>query len=130
MTDSVAKSTAGRPPGKAPGSTRRKVYDFVRQRILGNVPPTTREVQEHFGFRAVQSARQHLEALVAEGRLSKLPGKARGYGLPVGHATTGPLRLVPVLGRVQAGALTEARGVPKVGDVARAMTLPCSPTAQ
>ncbi len=97
-----------RPKNRRTGSTRRKVYEFVRQRILGNVPPTTREVQEHFGFKAVQSARQHLETLVGEGKLAKTPGKARGYGLPLGHASAGPLRLVPVLGRVQAGALSEA----------------------
>ena len=65
-----------------------------------------REVQQHFGFRAVQTARQHLETLVAEGRLAKEPGRARGYRLP--SDLVAPMRLVPRLGRVQAGALSEA----------------------
>jgi len=90
------------------GKTRQKVYEFVRQQILSATPPTTREVQQRFGFKAVQSARQHLEALVTEGKLAKLPGKARGYRLPFGPAVQRPLRMVPMLGRVQAGALTEA----------------------
>ena len=59
-----------------PGETRKKVYRFVRERILNGTPPTVREVQRAFGFRAVQSARQHLEALVAEGKLVKASGKA------------------------------------------------------
>jgi repressor LexA len=64
-----------------------------------------REVQEAFGFRSVQSAREHLEALVAEGRLAKERGKARGYRLPRAGRPSPPTRLVPLLGRVPAGAL-------------------------
>ena len=116
------------------GDTRQRVYEFVRRRILAGDAPTTREVQHHLGFRAVQSARQHLEALVATGKLVKLPGRSRGYRLPgfgaaglgtdlgagvgsdgsdgsngkAGFFPTGPLQLVPRLGRVQAGALSEA----------------------
>jgi len=48
------------------GSSRHRVYAFVRERVQAGMPPTIREVQEHLGFRAVQSARQHLEALVAD----------------------------------------------------------------
>ena len=99
-------------PRTSPGKTRRRVLEFVRRRIAAGSPPTVREVQEHFGFRAVQSARQHLEALVADGLLAKVPGRARGYRLPPGgpdgRPAGGPLRLVPHLGRVQAGALSEA----------------------
>ena len=93
-------------PPTPPGQTRRQVHAFVRDRIAAGAPPTVREVQEHFGFRAVQTARQHLETLVAEGRLAKEPGRARGYRLPPAQAR--PLRMVPKLGRVQAGALSEA----------------------
>jgi repressor LexA len=109
-------------PRTPPGETRRRVLAYVRERILAGSPPTTREVQEHLGFRAVQSARQHLEALVAEGKLTKEAGRARGYGLPrpdlllgqgpVDPAAGGPPRPVPVLGRVQAGRLTEAFEAP------------------
>lgn len=93
-------------PRTPPGQTRRQVHTFVRDRIAAGAPPTVREVQEHFGFRAVQTAHQHLKTLVAEGRLAKEPGRARGYRLPSALAT--PLRMVPRLGRVQAGALSEA----------------------
>ena len=73
---------------------------------MQGLPPTVREVQAEFGFRAVQSAREHLERLVEEGRLSKKVGKARGYALP-GSDHVSP-QLVPILGRIQAGDLNEA----------------------
>ena len=96
---------ADRPRSQSAGR-RRRIFLFVRDRILAGSPPTTREVQEHFGFRAVQSARAHLEALVRDGLLDKEPGKARGYRLPAGSGH--PTVLIPLVGRVQAGALTTA----------------------
>lgn len=96
-----------------PGQTRRRIYEFMRQRLLEGSPPTTREVQQAFGFRAVQSAREHLEALVAAGLLAKQPGRARGYHLPDQPGTVFATCLVPLLGRVQAGELTTALQEPE-----------------
>ena len=93
-------------PRSRSGERKRRIFLYVRDRILSGTPPTTREVQAHFGFRAVQSARDYLEALVRDGLLDKEPGKARGYRLPARSAH--PTVLVPLLGRVQAGALTTA----------------------
>ncbi|OPY70674.1 MAG: LexA repressor [Syntrophorhabdaceae bacterium PtaU1.Bin034] len=86
------------------GETRGKVFQFVRERILAGRPPTVREVQEAFGFHAVDTAYRHLENLVAEGKLGREAGKARGYRLPEARG----IRYVPLLGRVQAGVLTTA----------------------
>lgn len=93
------------------GVSREKVWTFVRDRLLSGEPPTVREVQQALGFRAVQTARQHLEALVAAGRLEAGRGRARGYRLAASRAretVRRGLAWVPLLGRVQAGALTEA----------------------
>ena len=96
--------------GRTPaGETRERIYRFVRERLWAGRPPTVREVQEAFGFRSVQTAREHLERLVSEGRLAKEAGKARGYRLP-GHGGAGKRgaripKLVPILGRVAAGPL-------------------------
>jgi repressor LexA len=87
-----------------PGQTRERVYRFVRKRIIEELPPTVREVQEAFDFRAVQTAREHLERLVLEGRLVKERGKARGYRLPA----ISTVLFIPLLGRVQAGDLRVA----------------------
>ncbi len=94
----------GRTP---PGETRDKVFAFVRRRLLAGQPPTVREVQDAFGFRAVQTARQHLEQLVDQGRLVAERHRSRGYRLP--RAGRGPdTVLAPLLGRVPAGAFEEA----------------------
>lgn len=93
--------------GRTPaGQTRDRVFAFVRARLLAGRPPTVREVQEALGFKAVQTARQHLERLVGEGRLVADRRKARGYRLS-GRDVAAP-RLVPLLGRVPAGGFDEA----------------------
>ncbi len=86
----------------AAGETRESVLAFVRRRLRAGSPPSVREVQAALGFRAVEGARKHLEALVAEGRLVKQSGTARGYRLP--DEETAHAALVPIVGRVQAGA--------------------------
>jgi repressor LexA len=93
-------------PRTPKGQTRERIYTFVRKRLLEGLPPTVREVRDAFEFKAVETAREHLETLVREGRLAKQPGKARGYSLPMGHD---PVTVaIPLLGRVQAGQLTTA----------------------
>lgn len=92
--------------GRTPaGQTREQVFRFIRDCLLKGLPPTVREVQDAFGFRSVQTARQHLELLVKEGRLTKEKGKARSYRLPESTTFEMPTQLVPLLGRVQAGPL-------------------------
>ena len=103
----------------------------MRRRLLAGDPPSVRELQQAMGFSAVQTAQQHLKALVGEGRLLRPEGRARGYRLPEtrfkeeAHAAssaalsgrtfggrvpnqTFATQAVPLLGRVQAGGLTEA----------------------
>ena len=106
-----------RPTGTRQGQARESIYQFVVKRIQAGLPPTIREVQEAMGYKSVQSAREHLDNLVTEGRLTKLPGRSRGYGLRaqalqrVGGfllPDAGLLTWIPILGRVQAGNLTVA----------------------
>jgi repressor LexA len=92
----------------------------MRDRLLAGQPPTIREVQEAFGFRAVQSAREHLEALVTDGLLAKDSGRSRGYRLADTMAPRAPLRMVPLLGRVQAGPLSAA-----IEDAEGYLPIPC-----
>ena len=67
-----------------PGETRQRILDWMRERLTAGEPPTVREVQRAFGFKSVQSARAHLEALVAAGALEKTAGRSRSYRLPAG----------------------------------------------
>lgn len=86
---------------------RTQVLAFITERLRVGRSPTLREVQAAVGFRSVESARIHLDALVRLGKLIKEPG-ARGYHLPESVASGRVVTSVPVLGRVQAGALTTA----------------------
>ena len=95
-------------PYSEPGTTREKVFRYVERQLRNGVPPTVREVQTAMGFRAVQTAREHLEKLVKEGRLVKQSGKARGYRLPPHNPPRPEPTLIPLLGQVQAGGLHEA----------------------
>lgn len=105
-------------PKTPPGQTRNRIFRFVSDRLLRGDSPSLREVQHHFGFRAVETVRAHLTALVEEGRLVKESGRSRGYRLPVpiSDPMSGPtsewslnrLQPVPVLGEVAAGGFEEA----------------------
>ena len=93
------------------GETRESVYRFVRERLLAGAPPSLREIQAEFGFRAIETAREHLQELVHEGRLLQRararPQLSAARDREQGdHQTL--VQLVPLLGRVQAGALTTA----------------------
>ena len=82
------------------------ILDFVAAQVEAEgLPPTLAEIAAAFGFNQTRGAHKHLLALEAKGRLSLLPGKARGIRLH-GRARsrrTDSLEL-PVLGRVAAGA--------------------------
>lgn len=105
-------------PKTPPGQTRNRIFRFVRDRLREGDSPSLREVQRHFGFRAVETVRAHLTALVEEGRLVKEPGRSRGYRLPKRLSGQLPspmsdwsfsrLQPVPLLGEVAAGGFEEA----------------------
>jgi repressor LexA len=100
-------------PKAPPGETRESIYLFMRDRLQEGKPPTVREVQARFGFKAVQTAQAHLEHLVAEGRLHKergeYKGRARGYSLPESSVDYAPPAVfAPLLGHIQAGDLQAA----------------------
>ena len=99
-------------PRTPPGQTRNRIFRFVEDRLLRGDAPSLREVRDHFGFRAVETVRAHLSALVEEGRLVKEPGRSRGYRLPASNlAPSGApvrFRLIPILGEVAAGGFEEA----------------------
>ncbi len=76
----------------------------MHARILAGSSPSIREIQEAFGFRSTATVREHLEALVEHGLLAQDPGRDRGLRIP-GAA---PPAMVPIAGRVHAGALSLA----------------------
>jgi repressor LexA len=85
------------------GETREKVFQYIRKRLVAGAPPTIRDVQLAFGFRSCGTAREHVEKLIDDGRLEKVPGIARGLRLPAETQKQRRAFTVPVLGSVTAG---------------------------
>ncbi len=82
--------------------------DFIidRQDKAG-MPPTVREIAEHFGFKSPNNARQHLELIEKKGCIKRDPGKARGIHILCGAsspvAKDGRTISVPLVGTIAAG---------------------------
>jgi repressor LexA len=71
------------------------------------LPPTTREIQAHFGFQSQTAAMNHLRALQKKGAIKKLPGKARAAIVTRLFQDRGE-RAIPLLGLIPAGLAVDA----------------------
>jgi len=83
------------------------ILDFVAAQVEAQgLPPTLAEIAAAFGFNQTRGAHKHLMALEAKGHLTLLPGKARGIRLQGRNRMrpSKPALLLPILGRVAAGA--------------------------
>lgn len=84
-------------------SRQQEILDFVldSQRQNG-VTPSTREIQEHFGFASQNAVMDHLRALERKGVLKRPPGKVRAL---VASSSLGraPILDIPIFGVIPAG---------------------------
>jgi repressor LexA len=86
---------------------QQEVLDFIRrQQQLTGFPPSSREIQTHFGFQSQTAAMNHLRALQRKGVINRTPGKARSAVDPSFRFLPG-LRPIPLLGQIPAGLPTE-----------------------
>jgi repressor LexA len=77
------------------------VLDFIREvQVARGIPPSTREIQRHFGFASTNAVFGHLRALAAKGRIEQLDG--RTWGLRI-KEVQGHLPEVNVYGTIPAG---------------------------
>jgi len=68
----------GKEMAKEPTDRQRQVFDFVCQAIRQEgLPPTVREIADHFGFSSPKAASDHLGALERKGYLSRRRGTSR-----------------------------------------------------
>lgn len=98
---------------------QRAVLEFISTSIMDRgYPPTLREIGNHLGIRSTNGVNDHLRALERKGYLTREDMKSRTLRLtriPEGLKASAPaaandddLVEIPILGRVAAGALTEA----------------------
>lgn len=86
---------------------------LVSSRDSIGLMPSTREIQEHFGFASQTAAVDVLRALERKGALKRLPGKARGIVLAGSDMPTAPPVLcLPLYGVVTAGYANETHELP------------------
>lgn len=80
---------------------QKEVLDFIQheQRDKGYTP-STREIQNHFGFASQTSVMQYLSALERKGVLDRPAGKARALITPLGKMR---ITDIPIYGEIPAG---------------------------
>jgi repressor LexA len=86
---------------------QKNILDFIqREQRERGITPSTREIQNHFGFASQTSVMQYIAALERKGFLERHPGKARALITPVQKVR---ITDVPIYGQIPAGmsALTE-----------------------
>jgi repressor LexA len=85
-----------------------EILDFIRQSLLDSgAPPTRDEIARAFGFRSLNAAEQHLQALQKKGLIELVAGTSRGIrlketvlALKEAAADFG----LPLIGKVAAGS--------------------------
>lgn len=78
-----------------------EILDFIRQFQQEHaLPPSTRDIQRHFGFSSQTTVMGHLQALAAKGQLGKLAD--RKWGLKASEVQS-QLFALPVYGAIPAG---------------------------
>jgi len=89
-----------------PTRRQQQVLDYIAAHLEQHgYPPTLREIAAHLGINGTLGVSKHLDALERKGYLRRQLGSSRGLSLV--HPRQPPGRL-PIVGRVQAGALQPA----------------------
>jgi repressor LexA len=80
-----------------------QVLTFIEESLeRTGVMPSTREIQDHFGFASQTAAMNHLRALERKGVIIRSPGKARAVAL-ASHLRRNPIIDIPIIGNIAAG---------------------------
>ncbi len=82
---------------------QQEIIDFLQsEHRQTGIMPSTREIQEHFGFASQTAAVSHLKALEKKGIITRLEGKARGLRFTDTLARE-PIIDIPIYGAIPAG---------------------------
>lgn len=83
---------------------QQEIYDFIKSMVADRgMPPTLREIGEHFGIRSTNGVDKHLSALEKSGLIVRERGSSRGITLPSEQRDRKKAVTIPLLGRVAAG---------------------------
>ena len=80
-----------------------QILEYLREEIeQRGLPPTIREIGEHFGIRSTKGVEDHLAALERKGAIQRQRGKSRAIRIP-DRPDLRAAKVVPLLGRIAAG---------------------------
>lgn len=84
---------------------QQQVLDFIRERITTDrIPPSLREICDHFGFKSVKAASDHVSALRRKGALKVDSHRARSlWVVSVLDPMRNPVCDIPVFAEIPAG---------------------------
>ena len=86
---------------------QQQLLDFLKsEHASTGIMPSTREIQEHFGFASQTAAVSHLRALERKGIIQRQSGKARALSL-VEDLERGQIVDIPLYGSIAAGMAEE-----------------------
>jgi repressor LexA len=95
---------------------QQEVLDYIAEsQAHSGVMPSTREIQEHFGFASQTAAVNHLKALERKGVIQRMAGKARAVAV-VSQLNRETIVDIPIYGSIAAG-MSEASEQESVGTV-------------
>lgn len=84
---------------------QQQIFDLIRNEIQRTgFPPTRAEIADHFGFKSINAAEDHLKALARKGALELVSGTSRGIRLLADNPTPTQSYTLPIIGRVAAGS--------------------------
>ncbi|MDB6152962.1 MAG: transcriptional repressor, LexA family [Chthoniobacteraceae bacterium] len=84
-------------------SRQQQVLEFIKEaHSRSGVVPSTREIQEHFGFASQTAAVNHLRALERKGVIQRQAGKARAVSI-VSELKRESIVDIPIYGQIAAG---------------------------
>ncbi|MDD5674006.1 MAG: transcriptional repressor LexA [Chitinivibrionales bacterium] len=80
------------------------IYSFLlkHQETTGSLP-TIREITEHFGFKSINNARQHLRLIEQKGYINLVPNKSRGIRVVKKRQENILEFKIPIIGSIAAG---------------------------
>ncbi len=82
---------------------QQQILDFIAESVTqSGMVPSTREIQQHFGFASQTAAVNHLRALEKKGVIQRSAGKARAVAL-TSHLERERIIDVPIYGQIAAG---------------------------
>jgi len=93
--------------GKDITARQQEIIDYMKKtHHTTGVMPSTREIQNYFGFASQTAAMGHLRALEKKGIIQRLPGKARAVVFPE-SLDREEIVDIPIYGNIAAGMASE-----------------------